>query len=128
MFKIERDWTDHSNLGRLVLADSAIKETLRLSPLLFRGMIREVAGSDGIDLPDGHHLPQGTWLGVAIDGIHHDDRFYENPTDYDPFRFAREQGAGESSGTDKLSTSSTVQGLITPSDTYLPWGYGRHAW
>ena len=131
VFKSGEDWNDHNVLGRLTLADSAIKETLRRSPLLFRGIVREVTQKRGIDLPDGHHLAQGTWLGVAINGVHHDERFYENPNKYDAFRFARGQGIGDISDANGLAASSATaktQGFTTTSDTYLPWGYGRHAW
>ena len=131
MFKSGQDWNDYNILDELILTDSAIKETLRRNPLLFRGLVREVAQSNGIMLPDGHHLPQGTWLGLAIDGIHHDERFYEDPNEYDAFRFARGPKRGNVSYTNHLSNSSTTakaQAFTTASDTYLPWGYGRHAW
>ena len=95
-------------------------------------MVREVVARDGIDLPDdGCHLPQGTWLGVAIDRIHHDERFYTDPDIYDAFRFANDPASASFSHTNNLSTTTTQQkplGLTTATDTYLPWGYGRHAW
>lgn len=134
VFKTERDWTDYSLLPRLVLADSAIRETLRQSPLLSRGMVREVVPKDGIDFLDGRHLPRGTWVGIAVVRVHHDGRFYDKPNEYDAFRFARGQTvptADESAGdisTDKLTASQKAQGFTTAGDTYLPWGYGRHAW
>lgn len=131
---MQDNWNDYSSLTKLTLADSAIKETLRRSPLLSRGLVREVVQRDGIDLPNGHHLPKGTWLGVAIDRVHHDERFYDDPNAYDAFRFAGRQEALDRGGAvpdisaEKAETSRRLQGFTTASDTYLPWGYGRHAW
>ena len=133
VFKTDRDWTDYTLMAKLVLADSAIRETLRQSPLLSRGLVREVVPKNGIDLPSGHRLPRGTWVAIALDQIHRDGRFYENPEQYDAFRFAREdtQSSGDFTfkvDAEKASASQKRHGFTTASDTYLPWGYGRHTW
>lgn len=44
---------------------------------------------NGVVLPDGQKIPRGAWLGVSLTGISHDERYYDNPDTYDPFRFSR---------------------------------------
>ena len=133
-FKEEADWVDPAALGKLPYADSTIKETLRENPVLTRGIIRQVLQRRGIDLPDGHHIPQGAWLAAPLVGIHHDERFYTNPEKYEPFRFAK--AAKETSSdakmdafqTEKAAQPPNLQGLSTATDSFLAFGYGRHSW
>ena len=132
VFKSEQDWVDPNSLGKLVHADSALRESLRKNPVLTRVVLREVVRKGGLDMPDGHHLPRGAWLGAPAVSLHHDERFYPRPDVYDPFRFVpivSTETAGTTTTT--LPTASQdrkPQGLSTPSDTYLAFGYGRHSW
>ena len=134
IFREEGDWADPAALGKLPYADSTIRESLRKNPVLTRVVIREVVQKGGVDLPDGHHVPQGAWLGAPAVGIHHDERFYPNPEKYEPFRFAKaakessSNGEREDAQTEKAAQHRKLQGLATASDTYLAFGYGRHAW
>ncbi len=133
-FREEEDWADPATLGKLSYADSAIRETLRENPVLTRVVVREVVRKGGVDLPDGHHVPQGAWLGAPVVGIHHDERFYPNPEMYEPFRFAKaaketsSNGATDDTQTEKAAQDRKFQGLSTASDSYLAFGYGRHSW
>ena len=127
------DWTDPVSLLKLPLADSTIRESLRKNPMLTRTMLREVVAKDGIILPSGHYIPKGTWMAAGTFGLHHDDRFYPNPEEYDPFRFARKQedmnmNIDKDTLTDKASIYRKNQALATASDIFLGWGYGKHAW
>ena len=140
IFRTEQDWADSTLLGKFSYADSAIRESLRKNPVLTRVVLREVVRKEGLDMPDGHHLPRGTWIGVPAVGIHHDERFYHEPEIHDPFRFTRVSskeamsshytpGEFSSAGVAiKESKYRKPQGLSTTSDTYLAFGYGRHAW
>ena len=131
VFITDHSWKDHTRLAALQCTDSAIKETLRQNPLLFRGMIREVVQKNGFTTLDGHHLPQGTWIGVAMNEIHRDGKFYGNPDSYDGLRFTPKrnvQGNAVPKGSQMTEVSEKVQGLTTASEAFLPWGYGRHAW
>lgn len=62
---------------------------MRLNPHFGRGFMQEVLNKDGVDLPNGLHLPQRAWLGVSMMDIHTDERYYPDPHTYDPFRFSR---------------------------------------
>lgn len=116
---------------------------------------RLITSPHGIDLSDGTHLPFGTKIAVPNAGIHRDPEIYENPDEYDAFRFSRcrevvvaeqpqpqqhqqeaeESNVGGSGATspptptppppEKLNSSN--QGLVVTSETFLPFGYGRHA-
>ena len=133
-FQQETDWADPAALAKLQYTDSAIRESLRLSPVLTRVVLREVVKKGGIELPDGHHVPNGAWLGAPVVGIHHDERFYPDSEKYEPFRFATAAKSPPSGGTveniqtEKASQNRNLQGVSTASDTYLAFGYGRHSW
>ncbi len=78
-------------------------------------------------------MPKGAWLATSTVDLHHDDRFYLQPEEYDPFRFARTaddslEGAKNVNLTDKASIYRKNQGVSTVSDIYLGFGYGKHAW
>ena len=65
--------------------------------------------------------------------LHHDDRFYPKPDEYNPFRFANkhETMLGDASTetlTDKASIYRKNEGLTTASDISLGFGFGKHAW
>ena len=133
-FKSEADWADLGSLAKLTLTDSTIRESLRRSPVSARAAMREVVHKDGVTLPSGDRLPRGALLGVSMIGVHTDDRFYTKPNEYDPFRFARPRNVTRpasdlepTTSTKASETRSNVR-LITPSDIFLGFGYGRHAW
>lgn len=103
-------------MQKLICIDSTIRESLRRNPLQIRGLLREVMPRNGITLPDGNHIPQGTWIAIPFQAVHMDERFYPKSEDFDPFRFARMRTEG-----DRLDSTQT-------SDTYLAFSYGRHSW
>lgn len=116
VFVSESDWSDPAALKKLVLTDSAIRESLRLSPLQVRGLLREVMPEKGLTLPDGTHVTKGTWIGTPVGSTQMDDRLYEQPYVYDPFRFAKMKG-----GNEKVNMTQT-------SDRFFAWSYGRYTW
>ena len=133
VFKTEDDWNNPASLQELPLADSAIRETLRQSPVLTRILLREVLPKDGVTLPSGHHIPKGAWLATDPVQIHNDDRFYLQPNEFDPFRFTKKHqdeiaSSGKENSTDKASVFRKTQSLATASDIYLAFSYGKHAW
>ena len=133
VFKTDDDWTNPASLSELPLADSTIRESLRINPVLTRILLREVISKDGLTLPSGHHVPKGTWLATSAVDLHHDDRFYLKPEEYNPFRFARTSedslaGAKNVNLTETASIYRKNQGLSTVSDIFLGFGYGRHSW
>ena len=133
VFKTEDDWNNPASLQDLPLADSTIRETLRQSPVLTRILLREVLPKDGVTLPSGHHIPQGSWVATDTIQLHNDDRFYLQPNEFDPFRFTKQHEdkiaiSGRENLTDKASVYRKTQSLATASDIYLAFGYGKHAW
>lgn len=152
VFPTPQSWALPTALPRLILADSAIRESLRLYPLLSRTLIREVAVSQGLDMPGGHHLAQGARIGIAALRVNTDERFYVGAGEYDAFRFARGQlqkeqqekeegavgpasahGAGKdvnvtTNMTAAVNNDESRLGLTTATNTFLSWGYGRHTW
>lgn len=132
--KCEDDWENPAVFKKLTLCDSAIRETARYHPILIKGLTKEVVRTEGLNLPDGTHIPRGGWLGIPVLGLHMDERYYPDPTTYDPFRCARmkrdredgqrkEQQGGERT---KVPTNDLDAGQ--PTSTYVGFGYGRHAW
>ncbi|KAK7713306.1 hypothetical protein SLS64_004556 [Diaporthe eres] len=102
---------DKAAVGRLVLMDSTLRESLRFSAFKARGVERQVVKRGGVVLPDGTLLPEGTKVGVPIIEIHKDPEFYDDP---EVFRHDRFVGRAE-------------LGMVNTTDTFLAFGCGRHA-
>ncbi|KAK7446290.1 hypothetical protein VKT23_014496 [Stygiomarasmius scandens] len=51
--------------------------------------------------------------------MHHDERHYENPDEFQPFRFSEMRGSEEG--------ASIKHQMITPNKDYFFFGTGRHA-
>ncbi|CAF9931029.1 MAG: hypothetical protein ALECFALPRED_004781 [Alectoria fallacina] len=120
VFKCENDWADPAALKKLVLTDSAIRESLRRSSIQTRGLLRAVVSPDGLTLRNGTHVPRGTWLGVPVQAVHMDGDLYDKPYEYHPFRFAKMRLEKSVPGHDKADATDI-------SDTFLAWSYGRYA-
>lgn len=113
---------------------------MRLNPLFGRGTMQQVMHKNGVDLPDGNHLPHGAWLGVCLTGITMDERYYPNPHKYDPWRFSRARdelalkgGMFNSENTknandDKPEIKLNGGYLSTSEDRFATFGFGRHSW
>nr|AXL05614.1 cytochrome P450 [uncultured bacterium]AXL05630.1 cytochrome P450 [uncultured bacterium] len=91
------------SIGRLDYTRRAVREVLRLHPLLM--VIRQVTSP--FDL-DGVALPAGTELGYSPYTLHRDPRLFPEPTRLDPDRW-----------TDERSRHF-------PPGTFTPFGEGRH--
>lgn len=130
--KADEDWLNPATLMKLSYTDSAVRESLRHNPQQGRPSTREVVSTDGVTIPGGSHLTQGTWVGFAVPGIHMDERFYPEPNKFDPFRFSRagKENASISkegiSGTSGIAKSKPYSSTTT--DTFLTYGHGRHSW
>jgi hypothetical protein len=124
IFKSEADWLSPTALKNMTNIDSAVRESARKNPLQTRGLLKEVMPRDGITLPDGAHVPQGTWLGVPIEAIHRDEAFYPDAHEFDALRFARLKGEEGPDGHAVRKNLDAAQ----PDDTYMFFSYGRSAW
>ena len=108
-----------STTNHLRIMDSCFRETLRIRPFVIYGLGREVIPEEGVFAPDGTHLPQGTWVCVSNMDIHLDDRFYEDPNTFNPYRFLNTTATGEVMPKAMLSTASP---------SFLAFGYGDYVW
>jgi cytochrome P450 len=68
---------------------------------------------------NGVTIPKGTLVAVPVMGVHHDETLYENPHEFDGFRFSRmlEEGG-----------ASAKYYATNISEEYLVFGNGAHAW
>jgi cytochrome P450 len=70
---------------------------------------------------NGVTIPPGTLVSIPANATQTDETIYENPNEFDGFRFAklREKGGVEASGRHQA---------ISASADNLSFGLGRHAW
>lgn len=138
---------DKTALNQLVRIDSAIRESMRISNFGAAPLIRKVIARDGlVNEEEGWTAPHGTYVSVDAHSVHHDPDVYPEPMTYDAFRFSRpreefearqkqEQQQANNTDAGTLQTTKDLAetlkmrsaGLITTSDTFLPFGHGRHA-
>ena len=141
VFAKSEDWGNQASPPKLVHTDSAIRESLRRSPVITKNLLREVISKDGLEMPNGQKIPQGVWVAVPTIRIHYDDRLFPDAESYKPFRFVpdmvkdlTEQEASigskrlEDQDPTALRQQRKHQGLSTASETFLGFGYGRHSW
>lgn len=126
-------WTK-AGLGRCHRADSAIRESMRVSNFMSRGVLRKVLPSAGVENKvEGWRAPQNAYVGLDVHSAQHDPEVYPKPDVYNAFRFSRPieeivANAEDANGDHGLNTFKLKNtGLITTSDTFLPFGHGRHA-
>ena len=140
----DQDWESQAAIAKLHRTDSAIRESLRRSPILTRTGMREVVKKDGVTFPNGEIVPKGAWLAIPAVAIHYDERFYPSPEKYDPFRFAPGGAKGieavdptattpKSPESEPVSAQEPKQRILptslsSASPTFLGFGYGRHSW
>lgn len=128
------EWTKTS-VTHLVHADSAIRESMRVSGFLTRGLQRKVVAKAGLEHKGlGWKLPFGSTVSVDAYGIMHDNNNFKHAEFFDPFRFARprtvEQEAA-ASGTSDMKLQKCVESELlscnTTTEDFLTFGHGRHA-
>lgn len=66
---------------------------------------------DGWTFSNGDHFPQGAILCLPGWWVQTDDSVYDNPKEFNGFRYVHEKRPES-----------------TPSDTFLAFGHGHHAW
>jgi cytochrome P450 len=103
---------DRATISNLVLADSAIRESMRWSDFGLFALPRRV-NSPGITLDNSIHVPPGVHIEVPMHSIHMDNSLYADAGIFKPFRF-----------TDGTSTSRSV---VTLDESFLGFGYGKNA-
>jgi cytochrome P450 len=93
------------DLPRLQYTGMVVKESLRLYPPLWDLTTREAVSN--VEL-GGYELPKGSWIALSPYVTQRDPRFFENPDQFDPQRFAA--GRAEQ----------------IPPYAYFPFGAGPH--
>ncbi|KAI1822650.1 cytochrome P450 [Xylaria intraflava] len=128
-------WTRQA-VSELQLIDSAIRESMRMSPFNSIGVPRTVIDPHGITVQQGSSamkLPQGTIIGVPVAPIQYDERFYPNATEFRPFRFASDAALHKNLSpphqAPTRSSGSVAEGKasVMIDETFLHFGFGKHA-
>jgi len=70
---------------------------------------------------NGVTIPAGTLISLPTRATHNDERNFENPDEFDGFRFAK---LCESEG-DAVTSRHRVSSMSAQN---LAWGLGRHSW
>lgn len=119
-------------LNRMHRLDSAIRESQRLSPIGLTFAHRKVVAKEGVVLPNGTHVPQGTILSGPWKSMASDTDIHERPNEYDPFRYSRPKEEYEAMSPEEKVNVDALKlkqsGIVTTSVHHLPFGHGRHAW
>ncbi|KAJ7246815.1 cytochrome P450 [Mycena haematopus] len=115
----EEGWTK-SAMSKCIKLDSFLRESQRYNGASAVNINRIVVNPNGYTFSDGTHIPQGTFLAAATHATHHDGENYENPDEFDGFRFAKMRGGEEDRGSIKFQ-------MVAPDVKYLSFGLGRHA-
>lgn len=123
-----------AGLQKMSKLDSCMKESQRFTPLgvsmsslppLYLLILtpsamvtRQVTAPQGVTLSNGVHLPYGTHFHAPHDPLCKDPELWENPDEYDPFRFhrLRQQPGKETSGQ-----------FVTTTSEFAAFGHGSHA-
>ncbi|KAK5127729.1 hypothetical protein LTR08_004229 [Meristemomyces frigidus] len=134
VFAEENGAWSKASLAKLVRADSALKESMRVSGFMTKGLNRVVTHPITNEKA-GWSLQPGALIATDIYSVHMDPELYPQPEGYDAFRFSRPRENFEQKQNDgKLDEKDRGEmlrlkgtGMITTSDTFLPFGHGKHA-
>jgi len=109
-------WTKQA-LAEMKKLDSVLRESTRLNGSAAGSGLRKAMVHHTFS--DGTYVPKGSWVVSPAREIHSDAKIYENPTEFDGFRFSRirEQQGQEAK-----------HQMVSLSNDYLAFGTGRHAW
>ncbi|KAI3324415.1 cytochrome P450 [Xylariaceae sp. AK1471] len=110
----------------LKLMDSAIRESMRVTPFSSVAMARTVVDPRGITVEHGSStvlLPRGTMLAIPIESIHYDDDIYPEAHQFNLFRFMSPQNEGGGPGSTGNGTSKPA---TTADDQFFGFGTSKN--
>ncbi|KAJ8128620.1 hypothetical protein O1611_g5015 [Lasiodiplodia mahajangana] len=111
----------------LKLVDSAIRESMRITPFASIAMSRTVVDPQGIEIQQGSSaavvIPWGTLLGIPIESIHYDDDIYPDARRFNPFRFVTPQPLSGEKATLAYTTSKPA---TTADDQFFGFGTSKN--
>ncbi|KAK2738334.1 hypothetical protein FQN57_007094 [Myotisia sp. PD_48] len=123
-------WTADA-LKKLKLVESAIRESMRLSPLGVIALPRTIVHKDGISLENSQashiHIPHGAVVTVPIEPIHYDEDIYPDAKNFNAFRFAQPDDLQKI--VMQLNPKKGERGkvaLVNLDEAFLGFGIGRH--
>lgn len=110
----EYGWSKNS-LQRMRKVDSFLKEAERNNGM--GAVISDRKVLKDFTFSDGTTVPAGSTVGIPRWALHHDERYYEDPNEFKPWRsFQMREDEG-----------GVKHQMITPTSTYVMFGCGRHA-
>ncbi|KAF4632466.1 hypothetical protein G7Y89_g5655 [Cudoniella acicularis] len=119
-------WTK-SNLARIIILDSVLRESMRLWGFVSRGVLKTVVAPKGINLPGYGHLPCGTKVGIHANPVHHDEKFYDNAYEFQPLRFCTPGSIMTTEDGKAIEQKREGTPLVNTSSTFMAFSHGKHA-
>ncbi|KAL9111931.1 MAG: hypothetical protein Q9227_003781 [Pyrenula ochraceoflavens] len=120
VFRETGAWTKDA-VSRLVLLDSTIRESMRLSDFGWTAFDRKVVSPTGIRISPSITVPKGVQIQVPMHCIHMDPDFHPNPTHFHPFRFAPPSSLPTTTTSSSSSSSPTTPTASNPiPDPFTP--------
>ncbi|KAJ2957324.1 hypothetical protein NQZ79_g6950 [Umbelopsis isabellina] len=115
------------NLKELTLLEACVRETLRLHPPIFT-MMRKVIADKLVYEKTGHTIPKDHVLFAAPGVTQVDDKYFHNPTKYDPYRWIEKTDPVHAMevGADANEDYGFGAVGISSKSPFLPFGAGRH--
>ncbi|KAK1729025.1 cytochrome P450 [Colletotrichum acutatum] len=113
---LEKEGWKKTALYNMKLLDSVLNESQRLKPNQISSMFRQATAD--VTLSDGTKIPKGHTVAVSTERMR-DPAFYENPNEFDGYRFLRMRESG------KPGQEAAAQ-LVTTSVNHLGFGHGEH--
>ncbi|KAK1507634.1 hypothetical protein CTAM01_02746 [Colletotrichum tamarilloi] len=114
---LEKEGWKKTALYNMKLLDSVLNESQRLKPNQISSMFRQATAN--VTLSDGTKIPKGHTVAVSTERMR-DPAFYENPNEFDGYRFLRMRESG------KPGQEAAAQ-LVTTSVNHLGFGHGEHS-
>ncbi|KAH9834047.1 cytochrome P450 [Rhodofomes roseus] len=111
----DHGWTKVA-MSKMWKLDSFMRESQRFNGITHIAIMRKT--SQDTTLSDGTVIPAETLVAGASTATHHDARNYENPTVFDPFRFANMRAEDD---------AHIKHQFVSTSPGYVAFGHGKYA-
>jgi cytochrome P450 len=113
------------NTARMVFADSAARESLRLNTVPTRALVRQVM-VDGLKTDTGLPLPKGALVSFVSQPMHTDPDLFPDPNTFDPFRFVRLRKADDAASSEDTNGIRSPHSFLSTSNLLI-FGRGRNS-